>query len=323
MDPQKLQHDVQTLQKSIVKVTKLQKDIDKLKLLQDIPGYARFSVPALSPHWLQPYVQEETNLTLTIPSGTSYVEAKKLMHFFHLTNLPRLELDFTEKRRDACKISTKKSTFVDNCVAEVSVYNSAISRLGIDLEGQDVTVTGTNEKNVAVHASKIWQTTIDRLAVELIKKDKKEAAELEKKKTVIDTLAKKKPADWLAEAIDARIRKGKNRGTLVMDGYAINPTEVASDTLAAGSAPNDEEIKSLIVEQPKNGKTPGGTRGSANNPKTPGPKAKAKPKAKPKKPESKPPNATEQKGKGKGQGQGGPSKGKGKGKGKNKGKSAK
>ena len=102
---------------------------------------------------------------ITIPSGTSYVEAKKLMHFFHLTNLARLELDFTEKRRDACKTSTKKSTFVDNCVAEVSVYNSAVSRLGIDLEGQDVTVTGTNEKNVAVHASKIWQTTIDRLAV--------------------------------------------------------------------------------------------------------------------------------------------------------------
>ena len=84
-----------------------------------------------------------------------------------------------------------------------SVQFSAAS-LGLDLEGEDVHLTGNEEAKVKSKDAIIWQKTVDKLAVAKVKQDKAQAAENKKKVAVVEKLAEKKPVEWLKDAIDQR-----------------------------------------------------------------------------------------------------------------------
>jgi len=142
------------------------------KLQRDVFGYPKFSVPTLSPHWQQPDTDTDMVISIMIPGGTSFLDAKKILHFHHLSSTLKVEEALTLQRQAECKEASKKSVFVQSCVAETAQYNQALSKLGLDFEGENISVTGTNEVDVSVQAVKVWRKNVDKLAVGLVKNRK-------------------------------------------------------------------------------------------------------------------------------------------------------
>ena len=105
------------------------------------------------------------------------------------------------------------------------------------------------------------------------------------KEQVVSKLADSSVADWLVKTIDSRLKRGKGRGEIKLEGFSVDPAAIASNALSSGMAPAADSIQQHVV-QPPPGLSPGKAQGQNSNRRqsqkpSPKPKAKAKAQANP------------------------------------------
>lgn len=305
--------DINQLQRVGKRLATSQSHVEQLSggsIPPELPKYKSKSLSAID---VTPYATEDVTFTVTIPANTSCDDAKKLLHIQHLLCNQRIEVAVLERTRAKLREVTKKSTFTDRCVGAAFPYKHAANSLDLDLE-EAIPFATASDNDLRERASKVWQDTVSRLAVEKVKEEdaNRKASALREK--TIGKVMSQKPAEWLKATVKEEIaqalknkksNKGKIDPNLQVD-YASLYTDRPGSTADASSA------------FPKNVLSPGEAQGGrTKQPKgkgkeaSQGGKAKGKGKSKGKDPAQNSQNKS-QKGKGKSKGKQ-DSKGKGKG----------
>ena len=328
-----LADDVTRLLKTRARRVKLVKDIEALDAGQLPPGHPPFKLK-VNPIELQNSVREEITFSVTVPAGTSYFDAKAIIHRQSIRWNKDIDKLINDDQEERFLCATDYNGFLRKCAAPTQQRLATIADMRLRLPPglkPPSTADGLSEPL----ATRLYFDTIDKVAAYEERYRTALQKQADDRKKVVEELSKRTPKErWLQEISSALARKSpgaESRGAFVVDHHAINQggdiennvqirREVpvgmkwnAKKGVFVERTPKKQKSKSPY-DEPKNQASPGAGRGHSSknrgNAQTKG-LAKGKNKGKGKGKAGKEWSAVPQ-----GQGRGNNDKGGGKGKGK-------
>jgi len=282
-----LREDMGKLIKINERITRTTADLDALSQGRTPPGTRPFRIPFNCVELDEPLSNDDVEISLSIPAGTTIRMAKEILHIFTLKKNKEWDKQMSLVQQSTLQAAVTLDKFVGKCSESASSHATALNSLGISLPpGLSDVATVSRDRIVALYVD-----TVNSVAEQMVKSADAKAAKEAQEQKILDEVARRDPAEHLENAINQVISKRFSKGPKKKKRVTID-----NAGLAQGAHPGDAVTFNEIPAAPK---------------------AKPKSKSKPKnKVPSKPQPSDSSKGN-----KGGKSKGKGKSKDKGKGKS--
>jgi hypothetical protein len=302
---------------------KLEKDLLIIRSGRTPTGSAPHKIPYEHEFSDTPWSDQEDEIKLTIPPGTTIRQVRSMMYFKNLETCKQADFNIEKKKLDMLKPSISYKDFINHCTI-CPTDRDEFKDMGLDIP-EDLFENANMEHEMVELARALYKQILENIAVDR-KKESVRIEKLAKNREAIEAQAGNlKPEEVLTGAVRQVLREdkvvvqsaGKGGG-----GYEINYVAKMTDRLEGTINPNAAYVREAMpkrryskaelaaLKKSKNGLSLGETQGTI---KTETVTAKTKPVSKGK--------GKGKKGKGKGVeikpkggGKGKPQKGKGKGK---------
>lgn len=331
----KLVDQIETLQKVNERIATTSKQEEELRENRVPSGVKPFSTSFTNKYLDTLTLNTDLKMELTVPSGTTIHEAKKLLYTTYIMNQKKLDIVLLQKQRAELRECTALRAFEASCSA-IPRYVAPWLTLDLDLDAEHVAPL-VDEAKILAAAKVMYYKAVDQVATKKVKAQTASETMARNKEKVVEKMITMKPSELFNKAVEAQVKVAVNKDK--QSSKAKDPSQPSADVYAVGF--KDGMTRELIEQHmPKHdlpAHRPVGKAQAKSKAKAKGRSvaeargtAKAKPKAKPKAKATAPAATTNQygattkaakgKGKGKGKGAGGKGSGKGTSYGKGKGK---
>ena len=204
-----LYRSIEKLQRVNTKLVSIRSEISTLQRGEVPKSMKPFHVAFESKHLDDQRLLADRKFELTVPTGKSIRETKEILYLAYHAWQKDLDAMLVEKSQSDLREVTKKSTFVDLCVAADKRQEEAWEKLGLILEEGEAVVHGMSREDLTARAISLYKNVVNKIATTVWHDEDASSKRDKERARILRELTERTPKERLEEMIDARISSYK------------------------------------------------------------------------------------------------------------------
>ena len=232
---------------------RLQKVDDSIAALthEKVPNNCKpYKLPFECPELDDACYGEKTLLTLELPAGATFRQAKIAVYYWGVLQEFKLDKALNQKQIDNLKASASYDTYMKECKQTYEEYAEAIQSSTLSAPPG---LFENQAKDVEQIANLMFKSTVEKIALTQIEKKKELSKKQANEEKFVEQLLRRDPVERFGDAVEHVLLK---RGAIPAKKSAVAKLQyqydIASSWLtSAGSSPDKSEIKKHISFSPE------------------------------------------------------------------------